>query len=513
MSFETLFRSQINDTNARTLYREFKHMLKLMNGSTFEQLSHEFYELKKFYKKINDKLSLSHETNNFNQLPFDEFKKLRSKLIKLQAEKDELLSNTSSEVSSENKDKIEKINEELEYIKLKMDQCALVKSLRVLNNQLSKLNELIEKMDESSDDFFEEAIKSLLSSEFSINEANDYCYASLYGFLDYPFGFDINFKNFSFNKTELFNISNVFYLDAFSFFDFRSYTTDADSLLDSDHINSLKEILFESSLKYEMFDSDDDNYKIMFDLQKKINEVIMKEDKIRQNLPKSMDGIQYKEVHNNTKIKLFLVEFKGGNFDGREIRDYINLLKEFMDKIHDREFIVDDIDISEQLDKPRNPIKNIRDYLCKIEKLAEDSIMVDMMNKPMESLYIVLPMLYNKFHEDNVGKKLSNDEKLKNLREFRTFINQNCQVVLYVIIYGKYKNKEQSIKHLRSVSTRHHYQKFKDAGMIEYFNIIYNKDFHEKFLIRERFLNPNDDDNYNNTDMPSLKDFWISGSP
>lgn len=273
MAFDTLFHSQRNDTNARTLHREFKHMVKLMKGTTFEQLRHEFYEFKEFYEMINDKLSLSHENNNFNQLSFDEFQKLRAKLTKLNAEKDELLFK-NSEVSSENKDKIEKINAELEYIKLKMNNNTLVKSLIVLKSQLSKLTELIEKMDESSDGFFEEAMKSLLSSEFSINEVNDYCYASLYGFLDYPFGFDIDFKNFSFNQAGLFNISNVFYLDAFSFFDFRSYTTDSDSLLVSDHVNSLKKILFESNSKYEMFDSDDENYKIMFNLQKKINEII-----------------------------------------------------------------------------------------------------------------------------------------------------------------------------------------------------------------------------------------------
>ena len=107
-----------------------------------------------------------------------------------------------------------------------------------------------------------------------------------------------------------------------------------------------------------------------------------KESKEVLNEPSTVDALYYR-VLNNVKIELFLVEFKRFYFDWNTVGDYCASLKKISRNIPYES-------INYELDFGLNRLKKIKNNLG-------NTIEFSLRLKPFESLFIVLPKLYEEY--------------------------------------------------------------------------------------------------------------------
>ena len=129
--------------------------------------------------------------------------------------------------------------------------------------EFKKVKRILNSVEDNSSEFFKEVMRDLLSSEFDIdfsyNVESDNSpnyrinYAKLYDSENSNFSFEVKLNDIGkeFESKGEFYVSNVFYLESFSFFD--TYSSFRDEYL---HIEELKEYLFPRKRVSKMFEDE-----------------------------------------------------------------------------------------------------------------------------------------------------------------------------------------------------------------------------------------------------------------
>lgn len=137
-----------------------------------------------------------------------------------------------------------------------------------------------------------------------------------------------------------------------------------------------------------------------------------KSNKKKCNRPSTVDALYYRII-NESKIQLFLVEFKSFYYEWDSYGDYVSSLMKIICNI---------------------PGDNINDMytlginrLNSIRKTFGNTIEFSLRLKPYESLFVVLPKIYDEYcYENNIAE----NDKL-NLNDF--FKSNFCDVILFIV--------------------------------------------------------------------------------
>lgn len=142
--------------------------------------------------------------------------------------------------------------------------------------------------------------------------------------------------------------------------------------------------------------------------------------------PKTMDALHY-EIDAKGKLTLYLIEFKTTKIEGKgEKSTYalLNAIHNKLKKLNNRT-----IDrYSNQKIIPDNILRNFTE----IKNHFVDSIELDLILKPMESIFIALPWLYDEYCKENesVEKK-----------DIRAFLNEiDIKIFVFINRYAPHKN-------------------------------------------------------------------------
>lgn len=179
-------------------------------------------------------------------------------------------------------------------------------------------------------------------------------------------------------------------------------------LQSTDHCNFLaKNIKANANESNELFDEMCKKYSVM-----------------QKHLPKTMDALHY-EIDESGKLTLYIIEFKNFSIDGEEstYKDLEVLKKKIWKKKNKRtvDFYSNEKLISDKFLKKFNFIKN--HFVDRIE--------FDLKVKPMETILVALPWLYDEYCKDNGIVK----------KDFRKYLNDiDIRLVVFVNRYAPKRN-------------------------------------------------------------------------
>lgn len=181
-----------------------------------------------------------------------ELRYIRSVLIRFDSFNNDLDFEISDN-SSTNREILEKYNSlKEEILNLNLSE-SIVDDF---SKRFGEIDELIKIVEENQNPLFISLMRSLITSEFSSNALNSFIQVNS---LDNSFNYTMDFKNHSFYSDESFKIkdgvivSNVFYMDSFSILDIFEHRKYANTF-HSNHLESLKNSITDSSNKYSVFD-------------------------------------------------------------------------------------------------------------------------------------------------------------------------------------------------------------------------------------------------------------------
>ncbi|MBO4515929.1 hypothetical protein J5751_00395 [bacterium] len=184
---------------------------------------------------------------------------------------------------------------------------------------------------------------------------------------------------------------------------------------------------------------------------------------IRDNLPKTMDAIKFKI--DNDKLTLYLIEFKNFDMVGTHStyqqiealhRNLKKKNKRTMDYYSDKKIISD---------KLLSNFEFIKNHFV-------DSVEFDLKMKPIETIFVALPWLYELHCEDNGIEK----------KDFRKYLdNIDIRLIVFINRYAPHENisADRLSAHQIDNSIKEMYNRLYLSGIIA-------KDY-ERILSRDRF--------------------------
>lgn len=149
-----------------------------------------------------------------------------------------------------------------------------------------------------------------------------------------------------------------------------------------------------------------------FDLMCKDADFYPKKNKEECNRPSTVDALYYRFLNEN-EVEFFLVEFKRFNFDWDKDKDYNASLNKVLEKLKE-------IELDTHTQKGVDRLNSIRDSYG-------NSIEFSLRLKPYESLFVVLPKLYENYCK---LKEIPDNEKL-NL--YNLFQEDSFIIKLYIV--------------------------------------------------------------------------------
>lgn len=184
---------------------------------------------------------------------------------------------------------------------------------------------------------------------------------------------------------------------------------------------------------------------------------------LKENTPKTTDALFYKEQPNG-KMSLYLIEFKFHNFNDPNAKEMLKLIsKEVNDK---------------QLGNKYKCLSNrYKKYLRKINNYYGDDVEFGLILKPIESLNVVIPALYEQYCID----------KTKNPKDIRKYLkNVEKKMIVFVSHYDD-DNFSKTKQRLQSMDTGldDSYERLEQGKIIDYHKIYARYQFNY-FLICER---------------------------
>lgn len=186
---------------------------------------------------------------------------------------------------------------------------------------------------------------------------------------------------------------------------------------------------------------------------------------LMDNLPKTTDALWYKEEEDG-KFSIYLIEFKFHNLDNPDAEDQ---LKAFVDNIYAER-------------KKYKCIPEDEKYkLNKIKKYYGDNVNHSLILKPIETLHVVIPKLYEEYCDKNPEK-----ERI-NIKEYLKRIEKKYFV--FVSTYtdnGKFNPQNERLES-QGTKLEQHFNRLLTGEIIDYYEIWPRCDF-DDFLKLEQLV-------------------------
>lgn len=186
---------------------------------------------------------------------------------------------------------------------------------------------------------------------------------------------------------------------------------------------------------------------------------------LNDNLPKTTDALCYKEEEDG-KFSIYLIEFKFHNLDNPDAGDQ---LKAFVENIYTER-------------KKYKCIPDDEKYeLNKIKKYYGDSVNHSLILKPIETLNVVIPKLYEEYCDKNPNK-----EKI-NIKEYLNNIEKKYYI--FVSTYtekGKFNPQNERLES-QGTKLEQHFNRLISGEIINHYEIWPRCDF-DDFLKLEHLI-------------------------
>ena len=184
--------------------------------------------------------------------------------------------------------------------------------------------------------------------------------------------------------------------------------------------------------------------------------------KLLEKAPTTTDALYYKE-HNDGKLSLYLIEFKFHNFNSPNAKDMLELISK---------------DVNADGNKYNCLSNTYKKYLRKINNYYGDEVLFKLVLKPIESLNIVIPALYEQYCLDN-------DYPIKDIRKFLE--NVEKKLIIFVSHYDDNPHRNKSKQRLQSmdIGLKNNYDRLEQGKLINSYEIYARYQFNY-FLLTER---------------------------
>ena len=184
--------------------------------------------------------------------------------------------------------------------------------------------------------------------------------------------------------------------------------------------------------------------------------------KLLEKTPTTTDALYYKE-HNDGKLSLYLIEFKFHNFNSPNAKDMLELISK---------------DVNADGNKYNCLSNTYKNYLRKINNYYGDEVLFKLILKPIESLNIVIPALYEQYCLDN-------ECPMKDIRKYLE--NVEKKLIVFVSHYDDNHHRNKSKQRLQSmdIGLKNNYDRLEQGKLIDSYEIYARYQFNY-FLLTER---------------------------
>ena len=187
---------------------------------------------------------------------------------------------------------------------------------------------------------------------------------------------------------------------------------------------------------------------------------------LEEDTPKTTDALWFKESLDG-KITLYIIEFKFHNFNNPNVKDMLEIMAK-------------DVNDSELEDKYKCLSDKFKNNLRKIKNYYGDEVEFSLILKPIESLSIVIPTLYEQYCIDKGIPQ-------KDIRSFLDNIEK--RLIVFVSHYddNKKHNKSKQRVQTMDVGVENNYRRLEKGNIIDYHRIYPSFKF-SYFLSYERLV-------------------------
>lgn len=187
---------------------------------------------------------------------------------------------------------------------------------------------------------------------------------------------------------------------------------------------------------------------------------------LQDNPPKTTDALYYKEE--DGKIVLYLIEFKFHNLDDPDAKDLLNAF-------------VDEIYSSDNKNKYKCLTDDDKKDLKKIRNYYGDDVSNTLVLKPIETVKVVIPSLYDEYYKNNHNiKKMNIEDFLENIeKRYFVFVSTYTET-------GKFNRHKEKLES-QSTGLEKYFDRLKFGNIIDYYEILPRCDF-EDFLKNEELI-------------------------
>ena len=181
---------------------------------------------------------------------------------------------------------------------------------------------------------------------------------------------------------------------------------------------------------------------------------------LKDNLPKTTDALFYRESLDG-KLTLYIIEFKFHNFNNPNAKDMLEIMAKDVNKY----------------DCVSNKFKR---NLRKIKNYYGDEVEFSLILKPIESLSVVIPALYEQYCMDN-------DLPIKDIKSFLD--NVEKKLIVFVSHYDDKRKHNMSKQRVQTmdVGVENNYRRLERGNIIDYHKIYPSFKF-SYFLSYERLI-------------------------
>ena len=187
---------------------------------------------------------------------------------------------------------------------------------------------------------------------------------------------------------------------------------------------------------------------------------------LEEDTPKTTDALWFKESLDG-KITLYIIEFKFHNFNNPNAKDMLEIMAK-------------DVNDSKLEDKYKCLSDKFKNNLRKIKNYYGDEVEFSLILKPIESLSIVIPTLYEQYCIDNGIPQ-------KDIRSFLDNIEK--RLIVFVSHYDDKKKHNKSKQRVQTmdVGVENNYRRLEKGNIIDYHRIYPSFKF-SYFLSYERLV-------------------------
>ena len=187
---------------------------------------------------------------------------------------------------------------------------------------------------------------------------------------------------------------------------------------------------------------------------------------LEEDTPKTTDALWFKESLDG-KITLYIIEFKFHNFNNPNAKDMLEIMAR-------------DVNDSELEDKYKCLSDKFKNNLRKIKNYYGDEVEFSLILKPIESLSIVIPTLYEQYCIDNGIPQKDIRSLLDNIEK---------RLIVFVSHYddNKKHNKSKQRVQTMDVGVENNYRRLEKGNIIDY-HMIYPSFKFSYFLSYERLV-------------------------